>query len=79
MLPFLLPHHHAADSLSSEESGAAAFWEQSTPDHAVHSPGPRDKRQWMRSIPQGPRRINSKCSGLREGQFTPRHQETRSR
>ena len=71
--------HHAADSLSSEESEAAALWEQSTADHAVHSPRPRDKRQGMRSIPQGPRRINSKCSGLRGGQLTPRHQETRNR
>ena len=57
--------HHAADSWSSEESVAAALWEQSTADHAVHSPRPRDKRQGMRSIPQGPRRIISQSSGLR--------------
>ena len=57
--------HHAADSWSSEESVAAALWEQSTADHALHCPRTRDKRQGMRSIPQGPRRIISQSSGLR--------------
>ena len=30
----------------------------------IHSQPRRDKRQGMKSIPQGPRRIKSRCSGL---------------
>ena len=47
--------HHAVDSWTSEESAAAVLWD---------SRPRRDKREGMRSIPQGPSRINSQSSGL---------------